>query len=144
MKCTLYSCGNEQECKHITAENPQTNEKTEVRIKCPKLDTFLNSLAFSKLCFKKAQVRSIPFKSCRFWPGPKLGALFDLAYYWPTDWNYPKKRLERTEQAHLLHLALLKTPWLCQTPYRKTRREERGRESYFRCVRVWEAGAFLI
>jgi len=52
----VESYRNKEECKHIAAEYQQRNEKTWVCIQCPKLDTFVKSLAFSKLSFKKAQV----------------------------------------------------------------------------------------
>jgi len=72
---------NKQECKYIAAEYQQRNEKTRVCIQGPKLDTFVKSLAFSKLSFKKAQVRPLSFKSCRFWLGQKLGPLCCLYMY---------------------------------------------------------------
>ena len=50
---------NKQEWKYIAAGYQQRNER-------PKLDTFAKSLAFSKLSFKKTQVRPLPFKSYSF------------------------------------------------------------------------------
>ena len=57
---------NKQECKYFAAGYQQRNEKTRVCIQRPKLDTFVKSLALKKLSFKKAQVRPLTFKSCRF------------------------------------------------------------------------------
>ena len=62
----VKSYRNKEECKHIAAEYQQGIEKTRVCIKRPKLDTFVKSLAFSKLSFKKAQVRPLSFKSYSF------------------------------------------------------------------------------
>jgi len=49
----VESCGNKQECKHNAAENLQTNEKTKVSIKSPKLESFEKGFTLLKLCFKK-------------------------------------------------------------------------------------------
>ena len=50
-----------QECKHIAARYQQRNENTRVCTQCPLLDTFVKCLAFTKLSFKKAQVRPLSF-----------------------------------------------------------------------------------
>ena len=62
----MKSYRNKQECKHIAAEYQQGIEKTRVCIKRPKLDTFVKSLAFSKLSFKRHRLDLCLIKAVGF------------------------------------------------------------------------------